>query len=145
MSSSVRYRPLKGFLFTYLTRHYKGSTHTMTPEILLEDLKVLELGGQGSQSIPNGLPESTNSQQRPFQGYYDAKYWIKDQPPPARPAPTPMPSGGGSENRLGVQQGNIGRPSSTSPTPSPALGYNPSGYNPSARDREKKKKGFLGF
>ena len=108
--------------------------------MLLEDLKVLELGGQGSQSIPNGLPESTNSQQRPFQGYYDAKYWTKDQPPPARPAPAPMPSGGGSEYRLGVQQGSTGLASLPSPTPSPAFGV-----SPSARDREKKKKGFLGF
>jgi syntaxin-binding protein 1 len=109
---------------------------------MLEDLRVLELGGQGSQSIPNGLPESTNSQQRPFQGYYDAKYWTKDQPPPARPAPTPMPSGGGSENRLGVQQqyANTGWSSSSLPMSGPARGV-----SPGARDREKKKKGFLGF
>ena len=108
--------------------------------MLLDDLKVLELGGQGSQSIPNGLPESTNVQQRPFQGYYDAKYWTKDQPPPARPAPAPTPSGGGSEKRLGGQQGSTGWSSSSSPAPTPGLGT-----GPSARDREKKKKGFLGF
>lgn len=112
----------------------------ITPEILLEDLKVLEFGGQGSQSIPNGLPESTTSQQRPFQGYYDAKYWTKDQPPPARPAPTPMPSGGGSEYRLGVQQGSAGWSSSPAPAPIPDRGV-----SPGAREREKKKKGFLGF
>jgi syntaxin-binding protein 1 len=110
--------------------------------MLLEDLKVLELGGQGSQSIPNGLPESANFQQRPFQGYYDAKYWTKDQPPPARPAPAPTPSSrGGSENRLVPQQGSS---LSSSPLPSPGLGF---GVSPSVRDREKekKKKGFLGF
>lgn len=108
--------------------------------MLLDDLKVLEFGGQGSQSIPNGLPESSNFQQRPFQGYYDAKYWTKDQPPPARPAPAPVPSGGVSEKRLGGQQSSTGWSSSSSPAPTPSLGT-----GPSARDREKKKKGFLGF
>ncbi|KAJ4473586.1 hypothetical protein J3R30DRAFT_3684648 [Lentinula aciculospora] len=48
---------------------YIGLTHVITPRYFVDDLKVLELGGVGSQAIPNGLAESRG--QRPYQEYYD--------------------------------------------------------------------------
>lgn len=61
-----------------------GSTHVVTPRHFVDDLKVLELGGVGSRAIPNGLAESRG--QRPYQEYYDDKYYTKDGP---RPQPQP--------------------------------------------------------
>ncbi|KAJ3865846.1 MAG: Sec1-like snare protein [Lentinula lateritia] len=63
---------------------YIGSTHVVTPRHFVDDLKVLELGGVGSRAIPNGLAESRG--QRPYQEYYDDKYYTKDGP---RPQPQP--------------------------------------------------------
>ncbi|TFK74997.1 Sec1-like snare protein [Pluteus cervinus] len=65
---------------------YIGSTHVITPRQFVDDLKVLDLGGVGSRSLPNGLKEKGGGQ-RPFQEYYDEKYYTKDAPPPPRPPP----------------------------------------------------------
>ncbi|KAF7970947.1 hypothetical protein HWV62_22523 [Athelia sp. TMB] len=62
-----------------------GSTHTITPRQFVDDLKVLDLGGVGSKAVPNGLPSVRGP--RPFQEYYDEKFFTRDAPPPARPAP----------------------------------------------------------
>ncbi|KAJ3787586.1 Sec1-like snare protein [Lentinula aff. detonsa] len=59
---------------------YIGSTHIATPRQFVDDLKVLELGGVGSRAIPNGLAEPRG--QRPYQEYYDDKYYTKDGPRP---------------------------------------------------------------
>ncbi|KAF5315993.1 hypothetical protein D9758_015075 [Tetrapyrgos nigripes] len=74
---------------------YIGSTHTLTPRQFVDDLKVVSLGGVGSRAIPNGLRET--GERRPFQQYYDAKYYTQDapKPQPQRQAPgkssTPSP------------------------------------------------------
>ncbi|KAF9071586.1 Sec1-like protein [Rhodocollybia butyracea] len=55
---------------------YIGSTHVITPRQFVDDLKVVELGGVGSRVAPNGLRDSRG--QRPFQEYYDDRYYTKD-------------------------------------------------------------------
>jgi syntaxin-binding protein 1 len=67
-----------------------GSTHTITPRQFIDDLKVLDLGGVGSKAIPNGLREGKGGQ-RPFQEYYDEKYFTQDAPPPRRQTPATLP------------------------------------------------------
>ncbi|OCH85210.1 Sec1-like snare protein [Obba rivulosa] len=66
-----------------------GSTHPITPRNMIDDLKVLELSGVGSKALPNGLPEHRGP--RPFQEFYDEKYFTKEAPRPQRPAPSPAP------------------------------------------------------
>jgi len=68
---------------------YIGSTHTFTPRQFIDDLKVVDRGGVGSRAIPKGLP-SRGRGQRPYQEYYDEKYFTPDAPPPPqRPPLTP--------------------------------------------------------
>jgi len=65
---------------------YIGSTHTITPERFVDDLKVLDMEGIGSASLPNGIPNISLSN---FQSYYDQRYFISDAPPQTRPASAP--------------------------------------------------------
>ena len=62
-----------------------GSTHNITPRNFVDDLKVLELSGVGSRSVPNGL--SLAGAHTSYQEYYDEKYFTPDPPPPQRAAP----------------------------------------------------------
>lgn len=98
------------------------------PEAFMDDMRALELGGVGSRALPNGLRERS-SETRPFQAYYDEKYYIKDPPPQA---PTPAPSVSGKSLKT--------RPSPT-PLPSPA----PSSTSLPKEEKEKKKKGLFRF
>jgi syntaxin-binding protein 1 len=68
-----------------LTIDDPGSTHTITPREFVDDLKVLELAGVGSRACPNGLRDPPAK--RPFQEYYDERYFLKDAPPPQPRAP----------------------------------------------------------
>lgn len=106
-----------------------GSTHVVRPEAFINDMRVLELGGVGSVALPNGLHER-RAETRPFQAYYDEKYYIKDPPPQVV---TPAPSI--SSKSLKVQ-------SSHSPIPSPATS---SISLPKEDAKEKKKKGLFRF
>ena len=119
-----------------------GSTHTLTPEEFVGDLQTLDAGGQGSSSLPGGLPESPSSNQRPFQVYYDQKYITKDEPPPAPkttstaaslapPAKSSRPSLSPNDSRAS---------SARSPSPSPIA----SGDDKKSGEKSKKKR-FLGF
>ena len=131
--------------------HDTGSTHTIIPEEFVGDLETLDIGGQGSSSIPSGLPESSTAQQRPFQVYYDQKYMTKDEPPPApKPAPAPpaSPSGLlGLPTRPVISALGLGR----SASPSPAASFSSGGGAGAASETERKekeklkKKRFLGF
>ncbi|KAF7297659.1 hypothetical protein MKEN_01389100 [Mycena kentingensis (nom. inval.)] len=67
-----------------------GSTHMITPREFINDLQVLEFGGQGSRSVPNGVRDGRPG--RPFQEYYDERYYMRDAPRPA-PAATPAKRG----------------------------------------------------
>jgi syntaxin-binding protein 1 len=135
-----------------LTIHGTGSTHTIIPEEFVGDLETLDIGGQGSSSIPSGLPESSKAQQRPFQVYYDQKYMTKDEPPPApKPAPAPpaSPSGLlGLPSRPVISALGLGRSASPSPAASFSSGGGGAGAASETERKEKeklKKKRFLGF
>ncbi|KAL0953723.1 hypothetical protein HGRIS_004913 [Hohenbuehelia grisea] len=117
---------------------YIGSTHALTPRNFIDDLKVLELGGVGSRALPNGVHPGAEHP-RPFQEVYDERYWTKDAPPPARPAPSPAPGSG--RNKL------IAPRRDAPPQLSPANSYqgSVSSMTPSAKEEKKKKKGLFRF
>ncbi|KAF8587822.1 Sec1-like snare protein [Ramaria rubella] len=110
-----------------------GSTHVLYPEAFMDELKVLELGGVGSRALPNGLREASG-ESRPYQSYYDQKYYTKDAPAPV-PAPAPAPAAAQRSNKL--------RPG-PSPMPSPA-GSAMSLGSIGEPQKEKKKKGLFRF
>ena len=112
------------------TKFLAGSTHTLYPEGFLDDLKVLELGGVGSRALPNGLRE-LGGEARPYQSYYDQRYYIKDPP-----APVPAPASSNQPNKL--------RPS-PSPMPSPVGSAMSLGPGSMEQQKEKKKKGLFRF
>lgn len=105
-----------------------GSTHTITPRRFVDDLKVLDLGGAGSQAIPNGLRDMRGEPKSP-QELYDEKYFVKEAAPqqqqPAQKAHLGLPS----------------RPIQLSPTNS----YQSSvtSLTPSGKEEKKKKRGLL--
>ncbi|KAJ3488640.1 hypothetical protein NLI96_g2690 [Meripilus lineatus] len=109
-----------------------GSTHAVTPHEFVDDLKVLELGGVGSRSAPNGLniDKAGASGKIPFQEYYDQRYFTRDAPPPQqRTAPPPQ-----------VQQ----RPSAQSFFSAPSV-PSTSSANKGYPEEKKKKKGLFHF
>ncbi|PVG04916.1 Sec1-like protein [Serendipita vermifera] len=123
---------------------YIGSTHTITPEEFIGDLETLDAGGQGSASIPGGLPDSNSSQQRPFQTYYDQKYTTKDEPPPPPKQNLAPP---GNANGLPGRPGPAsGVTSARSPSPGPSVSGG-EGKHREEKEKEKlkKKNRFLGF
>lgn len=84
-------------LLPVLIQRHTGSSHAMTPKHFMEDMRSLELAGVGSRAIPNGLRPGPG--QRPFQEFYDEKYFMKDQAP-SKPQPPPAqpPNKGNSRN-----------------------------------------------
>lgn len=110
-----------------------GSTHNITPKQFVDDLKVVEIGGVGSRVVPNGVRE--DRRQRPYQDFYDEKYYTKDPPP--KPAST----------SLAVPRDHK-RPGKLSPTGSisSVTSIPNSLATTPIRDEKKKKKGnFLWF
>jgi syntaxin-binding protein 1 len=124
--------PLIFSFFSY-TDMEPGSSHTITPRHFVDDLKVLELGGVGSRSLPNGIPEDNHP--RPYQEYYDRKYYTKDAPPPPPPAKQ-APAG------LKVPQGRF-NPPKISPTNSYSSVNSSASAATTGKDEKKKKKGRL--
>jgi len=110
-----------------------GSTHTLTPRQFVDDLKVLDLGGVGSRALPNGLHEGRGGH-RPFQDYYDEKYYTKDAPPPQRPTPAALAPPRQAERSFSQQ-----------PSPSQSFAGSTNSLTPSAKDDKKKKKGLFRF
>jgi syntaxin-binding protein 1 len=102
-----------------------GSTHNFTPRRFLDDLKVLELQGVGSHAIPNGL-RAVQGGPRPFQTFYDEKYFTADAPTPQRAATAPPPVSKNSSKLL--------RPSAPPMETSASYG--------GSEDKKKKKKLF---
>jgi syntaxin-binding protein 1 len=84
----------------------------------------------GSKGIPKGLP-SRGRGQRPYQEYYDEKYFTADAPPQQRPPPTPH-----------VEEQQHGKLTK----PSPVLSFTGS-VTSSVKDgkEKKKKKGLFRF
>ncbi|KAG8853163.1 vacuolar sorting protein VPS33/slp1, partial [Serendipita sp. 411] len=125
---------------------YIGSTHTLIPEEFIEDLKTLDGGaGQSSKSASSSLPEDRSAQTRPFQVYYDQRYYTKDEPPPP-PKPTPNlapPSNANSSSRPSVSSANSGTSMGRSNSPAPGFGSGAASET-DKKDKAKKKR-FLGF
>jgi syntaxin-binding protein 1 len=116
-----------------------GSTHTLTPRQFVDDLKALDLGGSGSRAIPDGLRVLRGA--RPYQTFYDERYFTRDAPPPqqqqqqhAHRAPA---LGKSASARSAIRPGPD--PSFTGST----LSVN-SSYGKEKKDKEKKRR-FLGF
>lgn len=118
-----------------------GSTHIVTPERFIDDLKVLEMEGVGSAAIPNGLPVS-GAASGEYQDYYDKRYFTPDAPP--APAPAPPPASGRIPNgsRTNANNGGGLRPnppqSSAAPSPTPSAAS-------ASSTKEKKKRGLFHF
>jgi syntaxin-binding protein 1 len=110
---------------------YIGSTHTFTPRQFVDDLKVVDRGGVGSKAIPKGLP-SRGRGQRPYQEYYDEKYFTPDAPPPPpqqRPPIAPHD-----------EHGKLMKPSPVSSFVGSTVSE-----SSSTKDGKKKKRGLFGF
>ncbi|KAI0046954.1 hypothetical protein FA95DRAFT_1572786, partial [Auriscalpium vulgare] len=110
---------------------YIGSTHTFTPRQFVDDLKVLELGGSGSRTLPNGVREPRNGA-RPYQQYYDERYFTRDAPAPAPTRPAAVPLKG--------SQSHSSRPVRRA-SPEPSLGGSTLSVNSVGRDKDKDKSG----
>lgn len=108
-----------------------GSTHIVTPEEFMDDLKVLEHGGFGSRSVPGGLRERAGAFGS-LQQYYDSRYLTIDAPP-SRTASAPV----AERNRLPVAP-HLSQSRSFASTIS-------NDTVSSANKLEKKMKGFFKF
>jgi syntaxin-binding protein 1 len=119
-----------------------GSTHTLTPRQFVDDLKVLDLSGVGSRALPNGLRELHAA--RPYQAFYDERYFTRDAPPPQpqqQQQKLKAPPLGKS-----VSARSAARPGADLSLTSSNLSVN-SSYTSSAnggKEKEKKRR-FLGF
>ncbi|TFL01947.1 Sec1-like protein [Pterulicium gracile] len=124
---------------------FLGSTHTITPGQFVDDLKVLDMQGVGSRAVPNGVPDNRGGQ-RPFQAFYDDRYFIKD-PPPVRKAPPPASSSSGrtrnDSNNSGLAIPRDGGKERRSPTPSYAESSGTT--NSVVKEEKKKKRGLFRF
>jgi syntaxin-binding protein 1 len=125
-----------------------GSTHTLTPRQFIDDLKVLDLSGVGSRALPNGLREMHGA--RPYQAFYDERYFTRDAPPPQQP-PQQHQRQKAPPMGKSVSARSVGRSgadlSLTSSNLSGNSSYTPSSTN-GGKEKEKekeKKRRFLGF
>lgn len=105
-----------------------GSTHVCTPRQMVDDLKVLDLGGAGSKAIPNGLRDRREGR-RPYQDYYDEKYFTKEAAP--RPSQSSLPTP--AAHKI------------VSPSPTSSFQGSINSLTPSAKEDKKKKKGLFRF
>ncbi|KIJ65658.1 hypothetical protein HYDPIDRAFT_131009 [Hydnomerulius pinastri MD-312] len=117
-----------------------GSTHTITPRHFIDDLKVLELGGVGSRTVPNGI--SMNAAHHSYQDYYDEKYFTPDPPPPQRPTLMVQKDTGSSIHK----GGKLSKPSPSSPYAASSTSVNSYGTPGGEKEeKKKKKKGLFHF
>jgi syntaxin-binding protein 1 len=132
--NELRRKKTEGSVNHVIYCRHVGSTHNLTPRSFMDDLKVLELQGVGSQALPNGL-RTIQGGPRPFQNFYDERYFTQDAPPPL-PATTPSANSSlaskGSGNKLS-------RP--IAPTMESSSSTGTSG----SKDDKKKKKGLFRF
>jgi syntaxin-binding protein 1 len=117
-----------------------GSTHALTPRQFVDDLKVLDLSGTGSRAAPNGVRELQGP--RPYQAFYDERYFTRDAPPPQQQQQRAPPLG------KSVSARSAPRPPSEPSLSGSTLSVN-SYTSPSSNGKDKagkeKKKRFLGF
>ncbi|KAG9128259.1 vacuolar sorting protein VPS33/slp1 [Ceratobasidium sp. 392] len=121
---------------------YIGSTHPTTPARFVNDLRAIAMDGVGSVAIPEGLPKPSD-RERPYQEYYDRRYFIQDAPPPPKPVPAPAAQqrpGQQQQQRLEPPKGPTHQPSSSS-----LSGSYGSGSGGSGEKLKKKKRGLFHF
>ena len=124
-----------------------GSTHTLTPRQFVDDLKVLDLSGVGSRALPNGLRELHSA--RPYQAFYDERYFTRDAPPPQQQQQQQRQHQTHKAPPLGksLSARSVGRSGADLSLTSSNLSVN-SSYIPSStnggKEKEKKRR-FLGF
>jgi syntaxin-binding protein 1 len=108
---------------------------------------VLDLSGVGSRAIPNGLRELRGI--RPYQAFYDERYFTRDTPPPqqqqqqqTRRAPALGKSVSarsvakpGPDNAFTGSSVSVNSPFASSPTNGDKV----------KEKKKKEKRGFLGF
>ncbi|KAG8950770.1 vacuolar sorting protein VPS33/slp1 [Tulasnella sp. 424] len=111
---------------------YIGSSHIITPNQFIDDLKQLEHQGVGSKALPNGL----EYQERSYQEAYDTKYWTRDPPPRPRPQPAPQ--------QPRPHSGALAPPA-TSPAPSSLSVKSSHSFDGRGEKEKKKKRHFFGF
>ncbi|QRV88945.1 Ras opposite protein [Ceratobasidium sp. AG-Ba] len=122
---------------------YIGSTHQITPSRFVNDLRAIAMDGVGSAAVPEGLPKPSE-RERPYQEYYDRRYFIQDAPPPQpKPAPQQQPQ---------YQQQQQAQPQRLDPPRGPSHQYSSSSLNNSGGSssgdklkKEKKKRGLFHF
>lgn len=121
-----------------------GSTHTLTPRQFIDDLKVLDLSGVGSRALPNGLREMRAA--RPYQAFYDERYFTRDVPPPQQQQPQQHQRPKAPPLGKSVSARSVGR-SAGADLSLTSSNLSVNSYTPSSgREKEKeKKKRFLGF
>lgn len=120
----------------------------LTPRHFIDDLKVLDISGVGSRALPNGLREL--GAPRPYQAFYDERYFTRDAPPPPqqqqtqRAPPMGKSSSARSMGRFGPEPSNT---SSSLSVNSSSSSYAPLPTNGKGSvAKEKKSIGrFLGF
>lgn len=114
-----------------------GSTHALTPRQFIDDLKVLDLSGTGSRAVPNGLRELQGA--RPYQAFYDERYFTRDAPPPQQQAQRAPPMG------KSTSAGRSAPEPSLSGSTLSVNSYTPPSSNGKEKPGKEKKKRFLGF
>ncbi|KAG8897901.1 vacuolar sorting protein VPS33/slp1 [Tulasnella sp. 408] len=111
---------------------YIGSSHIITPNQFIDDLKQLPHQGIGSKALPNGL----EYQERSYQEAYELKYWTRDPPPRPRPQPVPQQPRPASSALA---------PPAASPATSSLSGKSSHSYDGRGEKEKKKKRHFFGF
>jgi len=121
---------------------YIGSTHAITPEGFVDDMKVLDMEGVGSAALPNGIPNMSPSD---FQSYYDKRYFTPDAPPP--PPPTRADSAPAKTALLGNGNGRLQGGEKAPPLGSPATSTMSlqGGQKKEKKEKDGKLKGLFRF
>jgi len=122
-----------------------GSTHTLTPRQFIDDLKVLDISGVGSRAAPNGLRELGAT--RPYQAFYDERYFTRDAPPPQQQQQThraPALGKSVSARSVGKSGTDLSLRSTVSVNSSYAAPSPTNGGDKTGKEKEKKRR-FLGF
>jgi syntaxin-binding protein 1 len=115
----------------------------LTPRQFVDDLKVLDLSGVGSRAIPNGLRDLRAA--RPYQVFYDERYFTRDAP---QPAPRQQPTQKAPPLGKSMSARSVGRSGPESPFTGSSLSVNSSYASSPTNGRDKagkEKKRFWGF
>ena len=100
---------------------------------------MLDLSGTGSRAVPNGLRELQGP--RPYQAFYDERYFTRDAPPPQQQAQRAPQLGKSASAR---NAGSTPEPSLSGSTLS-VNSYTPPSSNGKEKTGKEKKRRFLGF